>query len=105
MSLSELVGQTHFFYKSDKCSRSFSSAPHRATIFGEHPHELSRRPHHGDRLRARHDQGGYHRRPNAAYRIDDIEYVQTPTAEYYLVELERGKQEVELRITAEGTIL
>lgn len=41
----------------------------------------------------------------AAFSIDDIEYVQTPTAEYYLVELERGKQEVELRIDASGTIL
>ena len=41
----------------------------------------------------------------ASYSIDDIEYVQTPTVEYYLVELERGKQEVDLRITAEGTIL
>lgn len=41
----------------------------------------------------------------SGYSIDDIEYVQTPTAEYYLVELERGKQEIELRITAEGTIL
>lgn len=41
----------------------------------------------------------------SAFAIDDIEYRQTPTAEYYLVELERGKQEVKLRITAEGTIL
>ena len=41
----------------------------------------------------------------AAFSIDDIEYVQTPTADYYLVELERGKQEVELRIDASGTIL
>jgi len=31
--------------------------------------------------------------------------VQTPTAEYYLVELERGNREIELRIAAEGTIL
>lgn len=38
----------------------------------------------------------------ASYTIDDIEYVQTPDAEYYLVELECGKQEIELRITAEG---
>ena len=41
----------------------------------------------------------------AAFSIDDIEYVQTPTAEYYLVELERGEREIELRITADGTIL
>ena len=41
----------------------------------------------------------------ATFSIDDIEYVQTPTAEYYLVELERGNREIELRIAAEGTIL
>lgn len=41
----------------------------------------------------------------ASYTIDDIEYVQTPDAEYYLVELECGKQEIELRITAEGRVL
>ena len=41
----------------------------------------------------------------AAFSIDDIEYVQTPTADYYLVELERGEREIELRIDAGGTIL
>lgn len=41
----------------------------------------------------------------ATFAIDDLEYIQTPGGEYYLVELERGKQEVELRITAEGVIL
>lgn len=41
----------------------------------------------------------------ATYSIDDIEYVQIPTAEYYLVELERGNREIELRIAADGTIL
>lgn len=41
----------------------------------------------------------------ASFEIDDIEYVQTPQNEYYLVELERGKQEVELRIEADGRIL
>lgn len=40
----------------------------------------------------------------ASYRIDDIEYVQTPSADYYLVELERGEQEVKLRIAADGTM-
>lgn len=40
----------------------------------------------------------------AAFEIDDLEYVQTPDLEYYLVELERGDREVELRITAAGTI-
>ena len=41
----------------------------------------------------------------ASFEIDDIEYVQTPAGEYYLVELERGDREVELRIDSEGTIL
>lgn len=41
----------------------------------------------------------------ATFTIDDLEYVQTSAGDYYLVELERGKQEVELRITAEGNIL
>lgn len=41
----------------------------------------------------------------ASFEIDDIEQVQTPQGDYYLVELERGKQEVELRIKADGTIL
>ena len=35
----------------------------------------------------------------AAFEIDDLEYVQTPDLEYYLMELERGDREVELRIT------
>lgn len=41
----------------------------------------------------------------SGYSIDDLEYVQTPNAEYYLVELERGNREIELHITADGTIL
>lgn len=40
----------------------------------------------------------------AAFGIDDIEYVQTPAGEYYLVELERGGQEARLRIDASGHI-
>ena len=35
----------------------------------------------------------------AAFEIDDLEYVQTPDLEYYLMELERSDREVELRIT------
>ena len=38
------------------------------------------------------------------FEIDDIEYVQTPQQEYYLIELENGKQEAELRVKADGTI-
>ena len=41
----------------------------------------------------------------ASYRIDDIEYVQNPSGEYYALELEQGDREVMLRITADGTIL
>ena len=41
----------------------------------------------------------------ATYEIDDIEYVQTPQVEYYLIELESGKQEKELRVKADGMIL
>ncbi len=41
----------------------------------------------------------------ASYRMDDIEYVQTPSADYYLVELERGEREIRLRIGSDGTIL
>lgn len=41
----------------------------------------------------------------ASYRVDDIEYVRTPSVGYYLVELERGEREVSLRISADGVIL
>jgi hypothetical protein len=41
----------------------------------------------------------------ATFAIDDLEYIQTPGGEYYLVELERGDREVELRITVDGVIL
>ena len=41
----------------------------------------------------------------ASYRIDDVDYVQTPAVEYYLVELEKGNSEVKLRITETGTVL
>ena len=40
-----------------------------------------------------------------SYFIDDIEYVQTPTAEYYRIELEKGNREVKLNITAAGVII
>lgn len=41
----------------------------------------------------------------ASYELDDIEYIQTPTAEYYQLELERGNREVKLNINAQGQIL
>lgn len=40
----------------------------------------------------------------ATFEIDDMEYVQTPQQEYYLIELENGNREVELRVKADGTI-
>ena len=40
-----------------------------------------------------------------SYKIDDIDYVQTSTVEYYLIELEKGNSEVKLRITETGVIL
>lgn len=39
------------------------------------------------------------------YRIDDVEYVETPDGDYYLVEVERGEAEVKVKVTAEGVIL
>ena len=41
----------------------------------------------------------------AGFRIDDIEYIQTPSGDYYRIELERGDNERELRIDAAGNIL
>ena len=41
----------------------------------------------------------------AGFAIDDIEYVQTPSGDYYRIELERGDNERELRIDAAGNIL
>lgn len=41
----------------------------------------------------------------SGFRIDDAEYVQTPAGDYYLLELERGEAELDIRITADGTIL
>lgn len=41
----------------------------------------------------------------ASYRIDDVDFIQTPAGEWYLIELESGNREVKLRIDAAGTIL
>ncbi len=41
----------------------------------------------------------------ATMEIDNIEYIQTPTGDYYQVELESGAREVELRITTDGILL
>ena len=39
------------------------------------------------------------------YRIDDVDYVETPTGDHYKVELERGEREKIVFVTAEGEIL
>lgn len=41
----------------------------------------------------------------ASYNVDDIEFVQTPVVEYYILELERGDKEVQLRIRPDGVII
>ncbi len=41
----------------------------------------------------------------ADYVIDDVNYIQKPAVEYYSVELEKGRHEVKLSITAAGVIL
>lgn len=39
------------------------------------------------------------------YVVDDAEYFETPTGNYYLVELEQGKSEVKIKITEDGEIV
>ncbi|RHJ94210.1 PepSY-like domain-containing protein [Parabacteroides bouchesdurhonensis] len=41
----------------------------------------------------------------ATYVIDDVDFIQTSSGEWYLVELESGKNEVKIRIDATGVIL
>ena len=41
----------------------------------------------------------------ADYRIDDADFVETPKQNYYLLELEKGKQEVKIRVAEDGTLL
>lgn len=41
----------------------------------------------------------------ATYKIDDADFIETPDGEWYLVELESGDREVNLRIDALGNIL
>jgi Protein of unknown function (DUF2874). len=39
------------------------------------------------------------------YEIDDIEFIQEPNSEFYLVELEKGELEVKIKISKEGVII
>ncbi len=41
----------------------------------------------------------------ATYQIDDIERYETPTGNYYLFELEKGNQEIDLKIDPTGQLL
>lgn len=41
----------------------------------------------------------------ASYMIDDIEYIQKPTVEYYRLELKKDNREVKLNINAQGQII
>ncbi len=41
----------------------------------------------------------------ATYEVDDVEYVETTSAEYYLFELENGEREAILKINSEGVII
>ena len=40
-----------------------------------------------------------------SYRIDDIDYFETPSGNYYLFELESGSHEVHLKINLQGVII
>ncbi len=41
----------------------------------------------------------------ASYEIEDVDFMQTPDGEYYLIEMELGSLEAELHIKADGTVL
>lgn len=40
-----------------------------------------------------------------SWRVDDVDFIETPTVDYYLFELESGDREVHLKIDTNGTIL
>lgn len=39
------------------------------------------------------------------YRMDDADFVETPTASYYLIEMEQGEREIKVKVAADGTVL
>lgn len=41
----------------------------------------------------------------SGYRIDDIDFVETPNGSYYWIELEQGNKEVKVKITSDGQFL
>ena len=38
------------------------------------------------------------------YKIDDVEYTETPDGDYYSIDLERGNKEFNIHVTPDGTI-
>lgn len=42
---------------------------------------------------------------NPDYRLEDIDFIETPDTSYYLVEKERGEHDIYLRFAADGTLL
>ena len=41
----------------------------------------------------------------AGYHVDEADFFETPTGEYYLVELEKGELEVKVKITTKGEFI
>lgn len=39
------------------------------------------------------------------YKIDDADFIETPDGSYFLVEMEQGEKEINVKVTAEGVIL
>ncbi|MCD7817366.1 MAG: PepSY-like domain-containing protein [Bacteroides sp.] len=39
------------------------------------------------------------------YRFDDADFVETPTASYYLIEMEQNERDVKVKVSADGTVL
>ena len=39
------------------------------------------------------------------YRIDDVDYVEKPSGDYYKVEIEKGERDRTVFVTADGEIL
>ena len=40
-----------------------------------------------------------------SWKIDDAEYVETPSGSWYKIEIEQGDNELDVRITPDGTVL
>ena len=40
-----------------------------------------------------------------SWKIDDAEYVETPSGAWFVIELEKGEAEVEIKLSADGVIL